>query len=65
MLSTTSACASKKAELNEVLLGMGIAKRNIEGSIRLSFGANTTSEDIGQFKETFIKVYEEVKELLK
>jgi cysteine desulfurase len=65
MLSTTSACASKKAELNEVLLGMGISKSNIEGSIRLSLGANTTDEDIATFKEVFIQVYEEVKELLK
>lgn len=65
LLSTTSACASKKAELNEVLLGMGVSKSNIEGSIRLSFGVNTTPEDIAKFKEVFIQVYEEVKELLK
>ncbi|MDU9417941.1 cysteine desulfurase family protein [Staphylococcus lloydii] len=65
LLSTTSACASKKAELNEVLLGMGVSKSNIEGSIRLSLGVNTTSEDIAKFKEVFIQVYEEVKELLK
>ncbi|MBF7016856.1 cysteine desulfurase family protein [Staphylococcus durrellii] len=65
MLSTTSACASKKAELNEVLLGMNIPKSNIEGSIRLSLGVNTTSNDIATFKEIFMKVYEEVKELLK
>lgn len=65
MLSTTSACASKKAELNEVLLGMGISKRNIEGSIRISLGSNTTADNIAEFKETFIQVYEEVKELLK
>ena len=65
LLSTTSACASKKAELNEVLLGMGVSKSNIEGSIRLSLGVNTTSEDIAKFKEVFIQAYEEVKELLK
>lgn len=65
LLSTTSACASKKAELNEVLLGMGVSKSNIEGSIRLSLGVNTTPEDIAKFKEVFIQVYEEVKELLK
>ncbi|TGV00556.1 aminotransferase class V-fold PLP-dependent enzyme, partial [Mesorhizobium sp. M8A.F.Ca.ET.173.01.1.1] len=46
MLSTTSACSSKKASLNEVLLAMDIPKKQIEGSIRISMGANTTAEDI-------------------
>lgn len=65
MLSTTSACSSKKASLNEVLLAMGITEKRIEGSIRLSLGSHTTVEDIEDFKAQFIKVYEEVKELLK
>ena len=65
MLSTTSACSSKKASLNEVLLAMDIPKTQIEGSIRISMGANTTTDDIGDFKEKFNLVYEEVKELLK
>src|SRR5699024_3698000 len=47
MLSTTSACSSKKASLNEVLLAMDIPKTQIEGSIRISMGANTTTDDIG------------------
>lgn len=65
MLSTTSACSSKKASLNEVLLAMGITEKRIEGSIRLSLGSHTTVEDIEDFKAQFIKVYEEIKELLK
>lgn len=65
MLSTTSACSSKKASLNEVLLAMRITEKRIEGSIRLSLGSHTTVEDIEDFKAQFIKVYEEVKELLK
>ncbi|MFW0759625.1 cysteine desulfurase family protein [Staphylococcus cohnii] len=64
MLSTTSACSSKKASLNEVLLAMDIPKKQIEGSIRISMGANTTAEDIRDFKDKFKLVYEEVKELL-
>ncbi|MFG6183207.1 hypothetical protein ACF7HK_09135, partial [Staphylococcus aureus] len=35
------------------------------GSIRLSFWATTTKEDIARFKEIFIIIYEEIKELLK
>ena len=44
---------------------MGITEKRIEGSIRLSLGSHTTVEDIEDFKAQFIKVYEEVKELLK
>ncbi|RIP34069.1 cysteine desulfurase [Staphylococcus gallinarum] len=65
MLSTTSACSSKKASLNEVLLAMGIPSIQIEGSIRISLGANTTESDIETFKDKFNAVYDEVRELLK
>lgn len=65
MVSTTSACSSKRNKLNEVLTAMGLSDKAIEGSIRLSFGATTTKEDIEKFKETFIIIYEEIKELLR
>lgn len=65
MVSTTSACSSKRNKLNEVLTAMGLSDKEIEGSIRLSFGATTTKEDIEKFKEIFIIIYEEIKELLK
>ena len=44
MISTTSACSSKRNKLNEVLAAMGLSDKSIEGSIRLSFGATTTKE---------------------
>ena len=44
---------------------MKIPKKQIEGSIRISMGANTTSDDIQTFKEKFKNVYEEVRELLR
>lgn len=65
MISTTSACSSKRGKLNEVLLAMGVPDARIEGSIRISMGVHTTEEDIQRFKEVFEEVYEEVKELLK
>lgn len=65
MVSTTSACSSKRGKLNEVLLAMGISDTRIEGSIRISTGVNTNDKEIQTFKEIFNKVYEEVKELLK
>lgn len=65
MLSTTSACSSKRGHLNEVLLSMGISESRIEGSIRISMGDLTSADDIKGFKIAFEKVYEEMKELLK
>lgn len=65
MISTTSACSSKRGKLNEVLLAMGVPDTRIEGSIRISMGVHTTEQDIQRFKEVFEQVYEEVKELLK
>lgn len=65
MISTTSACSSKRGKLNEVLLAMGVPDARIEGSIRISMGVHTTEEDIQRFKEVFEQVYEEFKELLK
>ncbi|PHK50913.1 cysteine desulfurase family protein [Staphylococcus edaphicus] len=64
MLSTTSACSSKKSSLNEVLLSMSVPTKRIEGSIRISMGSYTTKEEIEIFKEKFKLVYEEVRELL-
>lgn len=65
MVSTTSACSSKRGKLNEVLLAMGLSDSRIEGSIRISLGAQTSEADIQTFKDIFKMVYEEVKELLK
>lgn len=65
MVSTTSACSSKRGKLNEVLLAMDISDKRIEGSIRLSFGETTTQDEINEFKEKFENIYSEIKELLK
>lgn len=65
MLSTTSACSSRRDKLNEVLQAMRIPDKQIEGSIRLSFSSQTTRESVEQFKEIFSNVYDEIKEILK
>lgn len=64
MISTTSACSSKHATLNEVLSGMGYSKTRIEGSIRLSLDRGLTEDELQTFKQAFDQVYQEVKELL-
>lgn len=65
MVSTTSACSSKREKLNEVLLAMGIKDNRIEGSVRLSMGETTTEKDIEQFKDKLGLIYAQIKELLK
>ena len=65
MVSTTSACSSKREKLNEVLLAMDIKDNRIEGSVRLSMGETTTEKDIEQFKDKFKLIYAQIKELLK
>ena len=50
MISTTSACSSKRGKLNEVLLAMGVPDARI-ASIRISMGVHTTEEDIQRFKK--------------
>lgn len=65
MVSTTSACSSKREKLNEVLLAMDIENNRIEGSVRLSMGETTTEKDIEQFKDKFKLIYAQIKELLK
>ncbi len=65
MVSTTSACSSKREKLNEVLLAMDIEDNRIEGSVRLSMGETITEKDIEQFKDKFKLIYAQIKELLK
>lgn len=65
MVSTTSACSSKREKLNEVLLAIDIEDNRIEGSVRLSMGETTTEKDIEQFKDKFKLIYAQIKELLK
>lgn len=65
MVSTTSACSSKREKLNEVLLAMDIEDNRIEGSVRLSMGETTTEKDIEQFKDKIKLIYAQIKELLK
>lgn len=44
--STGSACASGSSERSPTLSAMGLAEAEIDGSIRLSWGASTTAADI-------------------
>ncbi|MBN1961770.1 MAG: aminotransferase class V-fold PLP-dependent enzyme [Deltaproteobacteria bacterium] len=45
-VSTGSACSTGDPEPSHVLLAMGIAARDAQGSIRISFGRNSQEADV-------------------
>lgn len=59
-VSTTSACASQRDELNETLIAMGNKNSVIEGSIRITMGQYTTEEEVDQFITVFDEIYKEL-----
>lgn len=65
MVSTTSACASKRAASNETLTAMGTDKEIIDGSIRISMSGYTTSRDVEMLIRSLGEVYEEIGDVLK
>jgi len=65
MISTTSACSSKRAKLNESLTALHVSDEAITGSIRISLSKNNTADEVHTFNEVFREIYEEVEELLK
>lgn len=64
-VSTTSACASKLATLNETLLALHNSDEVIEGSIRISMGRTTSEEDVEQLITALKEVYDELGDVLK
>jgi cysteine desulfurase len=54
--STGSACASGSSEPSPVLLNMGLAADVVEGSIRISLGAITTTEEVDEAARRILAV---------
>lgn len=58
--STGSACTSESLEPSHVLLALGIPKEEAHGSVRLTFGRETTRDDldytVGALKESIAKL---------
>jgi cysteine desulfurase len=55
-LSSGSACSSGKVRRSHVLEAMGLAPELSEGAIRVSFGWNSTKEDVNRFAATCERV---------
>ena len=58
LIGTGSACASR-LKYNRVLEAMGVCKQCIDGSIRVSIGAQNTFDDIKQFTAVLTKIISE------
>lgn len=64
MVSTTSACSSKKFSVNEALHSRGLSEENIKGSIRVSLSYFTTKEEVETFVTVFKEKYKNFKEVI-
>jgi cysteine desulfurase len=54
-VSTGSACSSHKPQPSHVLTAMGLAKKEIEGAVRISFDETTTKDEVLQAAEIIEK----------
>lgn len=64
MVSTKSACSSKKNNINEALLSRGISDDDIKGSIRISFSCFTKKEELEEFIKIFKEKYKQFEEVI-
>lgn len=62
-IGTGSACSTKKAG-NTTLTAMGISSSNILGSIRVSFCEKNTIEEVKEFCDKLLEVYDKLKKML-
>lgn len=55
MASTGSACAANKQTASHVLQALGLDNATIQGSLRLSFGVNTTPEELKKLLNALVR----------
>ncbi len=61
IVSTSSACSSKNKQASHVIEAIGLPREYRDGTIRISFGANTMQEDITELKKRFHKAHQLIK----
>lgn len=64
-ISTTSACSSRIKGYNSTLAAVGIDEDLHKNFLRISFGFQTTKEDVAYLNEEFKKIWVELKKLIK
>lgn len=63
-VSTGSACSSKKKHQSHVLKAIGLSDREIEGSIRLSFGEGLDEKQIDDSAAFIVKAVQSLKQIM-
>ncbi len=64
LVGTGSACSSKKAALNRILLAMNKSKPEIEGAIRISFSKDNTLEEVELAAKILVENYHKLVSML-
>lgn len=64
-ISTTSACSSKDKTKSHVLEAIGLNPNQIEGSIRISFSYQTTTEEVEFTVAELVKAVKEIRSIMK
>ena len=59
VVGTGSACSAESAESSRVLRAMGVPERAARGALRISFGWNSTSDDVDRLLEALESVLRE------
>lgn len=63
IVSTTSACSSKRKLKQPSVRDMGYTKEEAESAVRVSFSHMNTLDEVNKFKKAFDEIYERLKEI--
>lgn len=63
IVSTTSACSSKRKNKMPTVTDMGYSKNEAESAVRISLSHYNTLEEVNRFKEVFDGVYNQMKDI--
>jgi cysteine desulfurase len=63
IVSTTSACSSRRKTKTPTVLDMGYSKEEAESAVRISLSHLNTNEEIQEFKKQFNLIYEQMKDI--
>lgn len=63
IVSTTSACSSRRKTKTPTVLDMGYTKEEAESAVRISLSHLNTIDEVQEFKDQFNLIYEQLKDI--
>lgn len=63
IVSTTSACSSRRKTKTPTVLDMGYTKKEAESAVRISLSHLNTIDEVQEFKDQFNLIYEQLKDI--